>query len=55
MKDIEVTEIRKEINFKGVSGKIEPEKSFQRKPVTKYLRLTLVLCEVARYGTTLIF
>ena len=42
MKGIKVTEIGKEVKFKRVWGKLEPEKGFERPSVTKYLRLTLV-------------
>ena len=46
MKDSRVIEIAKEIKCKGVWGKVwgnlEPKKGFQRQPVTKFLRLTLV-------------
>ena len=42
MKGIGVTEITKEIKFKGVWGELEPKKGLQRQPVTKYLRRTLV-------------
>ena len=38
-----VTEIVKQTKFKGVWGKLAPNKGFQRQPVTKYFRLILVL------------
>ena len=41
-KNIRVTEIAKEIKFKRVWGNLESKKGFQRQPITKYLRLTLV-------------
>ena len=42
MKGIKVTEIGKEVKFKRIWGKLEPEKGFERPSVRKYLRLTLV-------------
>ena len=42
MEDIRVTEIAKEIKFKGVWAELQPKNRFQRQPVTQYLRLTLV-------------
>ena len=42
MSGLRVTKIVKEIKFKGVWGELESKKGFQRKPFTKYLRLTLV-------------
>ena len=42
MKGIRVAQIAKEIKFKGVCGKLESKNGFQKQPVTKYLRLTLV-------------
>ena len=38
-----VTEIAKENDFKGVWVELAPKNDFQRQPLTKYLRLTLVL------------
>ena len=54
MKDLRVTKIVKEINFEGVWNELESKKCFQRQSVAKYLRLTLVSCEIARHGKSLI-
>ena len=46
MKGIEITAINildKEIKIKGVWDELEPKNEFQRQPVTKYLRLILVV------------
>ena len=53
MKDLRVTKIAKEIKFEGVWGELEANKYFLRQLFTKYLRLTLVLCEIAHYGKIL--
>ena len=37
VKGLRVTEIPKQIKFKGVSDELAPRKWFQRQPVTKYL------------------
>ena len=42
MKDLRVTKVMKEIKFEGIWGKLKAKKGFQRQPLTKYLRLTLV-------------
>ena len=41
VKDVTVTQILKEVNFKRVWG-LESKTGFQRQQVTKYLRLTQV-------------
>ena len=42
VKDVTVTQILKEVNFKRVWGNLESKTGFQRQQVTKYLRLTQV-------------
>ena len=57
MKGIRVTEIAKEIKFKGVWGALEPKRGFQAQPATGYLRLTLVFMwgSALREGFSLCF
>ena len=42
MKGIRVTEITKDIKFKGDWGELEPKQCFRRQSIAKYWRLTLV-------------
>ena len=42
VKDVTVTQILKEVNFKRIWGNLESKTGFQRQQVTKYLRLTQV-------------
>ena len=54
MKPYRVTKIIQEIKFQVISDELGEKKCFQSEWFTNYLRITVVLCEKAHYGKSLI-
>ena len=50
VKNFRVTKIVKQIKFEEVWGNSEARNCFQKQSFTKYLRQTIVSCEIAHYG-----
>ena len=48
MKGLRLSKIPNEIKFVEVWGKLESKNMFERQPLTKYLRLTLVLVFICK-------
>ena len=49
-KALELSKLSNKSNLKGSGASFEARNCFERQSFTKYLRQTLVLCEIAHYG-----